>query len=382
MRIFSLIPTSTLLLVLLMVTACRHDDVIFIPEHVDVARPSLTSVRGFFVLNEGNMGTNKATLDYYNYTSGRYSRNIFGAANPGVAKEMGDVGNDIAIYGERLYAVINCSNKVDVLDRMTVKKIGQVDIPNCRNIKFHGRYAYVTSYAGPVQIDRDYKQLGYVARVDTATLEVVDRCVVGFQPDGLEIAGGYIYVANSGGYMVPNYENTVSVIDIATFKEVERVTIAINLQHVIADDRGVLWVSSRGNYLDEDSRLYAYDTRKRRVVTSLDIPVSSMTLCGDSLYVVSTGWSNVDMSSSDARYIIVNTATMEIVNENFITDRSESDIERPYGIAVNPVTRDIIITDARNYVTPGTLFYYDKDGQLQWQVRTGDIPAHITFLGQ
>lgn len=369
-------------MLVVMLAGCRHDDVIFIPEHVDVSRPSYTGIKGFFVLNEGNMGTNKATLDYYNYTSGRYSRNIFGAANPGVAKEMGDVGNDLAIYGNRLYAVINCSNKVDVMDRMSVKKIGQVDIPNCRNIRFHGRYAYVTSYAGPVQIDRDYKQLGYVAKVDTATLEVVDRCIVGFQPDGLEIAGGYIYVANSGGYMVPNYENTISVIDIATFKEVERVPIAINLNHVLADDRGVLWVSSRGNYVDTSARLYAYDTRKRRVVKTIDIPVASMAMSGDSLYVISSQWSNIEMEASPAQFLIVNTASMQVVNNQFIADESHADIERPYGIAVNPITGDIIIADARNYVTPGTLFYYNKDGALQWQVRTGDIPAHIAFLGE
>ena len=369
------------LAIALLSVACRHDDVIFIPEHVDVARPELTSVRGFFLLNEGNMGTNKATLDYYNYASGRYTRNVFAFANPDVPKELGDVGNDLAIYGTRLYAVVNCSNKVDVMDRMSVRKIGQVDIPNCRNIRFHGRYAYVTSYAGPVQIDENYKQLGYVAKVDTATLEVVDRCIVGFQPDELEIVGDRIYVANSGGYMVPNYENTLSVIDLATFREVERVEIDINLQCVRGDDRGVLWVSSRGDYLDTPGRLYAYDTRKRRIVATLDVPVASMAMRGDSLYVVSSQWSEVNRTAGDVRYLIVNTATMQVVNDGFITDGTDDAIQRPYGIAVNPVTGDILIADARSYVTPGTLYCLNRHGTLLWQVRTGDIPAHFAFLG-
>ena len=91
-----------------------------------------------------------------------------------------------------MYAVINCSNKVEVMDYQTAKRIGQIDIPNCRFIKFAGRYAYVTSYAGPVEINPNYEQIGYVARVDTATLKVVDRCLVGYQPDELEIVDGKI----------------------------------------------------------------------------------------------------------------------------------------------------------------------------------------------
>ena len=56
-------------------------------------------VKGFFLLNEGNMGSNKATLDYFDYATGVYTRNIFAERNPGVALELGDVGNDLGIYG-------------------------------------------------------------------------------------------------------------------------------------------------------------------------------------------------------------------------------------------------------------------------------------------
>ena len=41
---------------------------------------------------------------------------------------------------------------------------------------------------------------------------------------------------------------------------------------------------------------------------------------------------------------------------------------------------DIFVTDAKNYVSSGTLYCFDKHGKKKWSVRTGDIPAHITFL--
>ena len=365
-------------LMIIVLAACRHDDEIFIPEHVEVSKPEYTSISGFYLLNEGNMGSNKCTLDYYDYTTGVYSRNIYGSANPSVPKELGDVGNDLAIYGSRLYAVVNCSNKVEVMDAATCVRIGQIEIPNCRYIKFHEGYAYVTSYAGPVVIDPEYEQLGYVAKVDTLTLREEARCTVGFQPDGLEIVDGKIYVANSGGYRVPNYERRVSVIDLATFKVEEEIDIDINLQYVCCDSHGGLWISSRGDYVESTSRLYCYDVRKRRIVAEVDVPVSDMTLVGDSLYIVSNAWSNVTQSATPS-YSIVDVVRKEVVCDNFITDGTDAVIRKPYGIAVNPLTHDIYVTDGRNYVNPGYLYCFDSNGVQKWNVRTGDIPAHIAF---
>ena len=338
-----------------------------------------TSVAAFYLLNEGNMGSNKATLDYYDYASAVYRRNIYAEANPNVPKELGDVGNDLQVYGSRLYAVINCSNKVEVLDARTCKRIGQIDIPNCRYIRLHDRYAYVTSYAGPVEIKPDYEQIGYVAKIDTATLQEVARCLVGYQPDELCIVGNRMYVANSGGYRVPNYEKELSVIDLTTFTEVKRIPVGINLHRVRADRHGQLWVTARGDYYDKPSRLYCIDLATETVSDSLNVAVSDLDIVGDSLYLLATEWSYIDMQDV-ITYGIVDVKTHQLVSHSFITDGTEKSIQKPYGLRVNPVTGDIYVTDAKNYVTPGTLYAFSKAGVLLWSVRTGDIPAHLTFV--
>lgn len=366
-------------LLLVVMTACRHDDEIFIPERVEVSKPEYSAVAGFYLLNEGNMGSNKCTLDRYDYSTGIYTRNIYGSANPSVPKELGDVGNDLAIYGSRLYAVVNCSNKIEVMDAASCVRIGQIDIPNCRYIRFHEGFAYVTSYAGPVVIDPEYEQLGFVAKIDTLTLREVARCTVGFQPDGLEIVDDKIYVANSGGYRVPNYERRLSVINLPSMTVEEEVDIDINLQHVQCDRYGGLWISSRGDYVESTSKLFCYDVRKRRIVAEIDVPVSNMVLQGDSLYIVSNAWSNVTMTDEPS-YSIVDVVQKRVVCDNFITDGTDEAIRKPYGIAVNPVTKDILVTDARNYVNPGYLYCFGSDGVMRWSVRTGDIPAHIFFF--
>jgi DNA-binding beta-propeller fold protein YncE len=362
-------------------TGCRKDVVVFPVEEEQKGDTMHTEVVGFYLLNEGNMGSNKATLDYYDYGTATYSRNIYAEANPDVPKELGDVGNDLKIYGNRLYAVINCSNKVEVMDAKTAKRIGQVDIPNCRYITFDGNYAYVTSYAGPVSLDASHAQIGYVARFDTATLAIDGQCLVGYQPDELAAVDGKLYVANSGGYMVPDYDSTVSVIDIASFTEIKRITVAKNLWRVRVDQHGQLWVSSRGDYFDTAAKLYCIDTKTDAVVDSLDVAVSALDIVGDSLYACATAWDYINYEEV-VSYAIVDVRTREVLTTNFIADGTEEQIQKPYCIKVHPLTRDIYVTDAKNYVTPGALHCYGQDGVLKWSVRTGDIPAQISFVSE
>ena len=359
--------------------SCRSETEIFPPEEEKIDDPEFTSIKGFYLLNEGNMGSNKSTLDFYDYETGTYHRNIYAVVNPTVPKELGDVGNDLKIYGSKMYAVINSSNKVEVMDAKTAKRIGQIDIPNCRYIKFHNGFAYITSFAGPIEINPNFEQLGYVAKVDTATLRVIDECLTGFQPEELEIVDNMLYVANSGGYMFPNYENTLSVIDLTTFKEVKRIEVAVNLHRVRADKHGNLWVTTRGDYFTEPSRLYCIDTQTDKVTDIIEVTISNFHIDDDKLYLCSSEWNYLSMSY-ETNYGIVDVSNKQIITHNFITDGTENQIKRPYGITVNPVTKDIFVTDAKDYVAPGTLYCFDKDGKQKWNVRTGDIPAHFVFI--
>ena len=371
-------------LFLCLLPSCRKDDVVPPSEEVPTgdttAIPSDTiqkQIVGMYLLNEGNMGSNKATLDYYDFASGIYTRNIYSAMNPSVAQSLGDVGNDLEIYGNRMYAVINASNFVEVMTADSAKHIGSIQVPNCRYLCFKDGFGYITSFAGPISFDPEAQQIGYVAKFDTATLQIVDTCHVGFQPEELAIVGEKLYVANSGGYMVPNYEHTVSVIDLNTFRESTRIDVAVNLHRLRADQYGNLWVSSRGDYYDEPSRLYCIDPKSDEVIDEIDILVSGMCIDGDSLYSYSSGFSYITMED-EVIFHIVDIRTHKVVADRFITE--EVEVQVPYGLLVHPVTKAIFLTDAGDYVTPGTLHCFDKDGTLKWSVRTGDIPAHMVFL--
>ena len=369
------------LILLTALAACRTIEPVNPSERTDVGGGDAGDIAGFFLLNEGNMGSNKCTLDYSDYATGIYHKNIYAERNPGVVQELGDVGNDLALYGSKLWAVVNCSNLVEVMDAATARHIGQVSVPNCRYIVFKDRYAYVSSYAGPVEVDPNCR-LGYVARIDTATLQVVDTCVVGYQPEEMVIAGDKLYVANSGGYRVPDYDHTVSVIDLASFKETQKIDVAPNLHRMELDAYGKIWVSSRGDYYDIQPMTFIIDTKIDAVVEQMDLlACSDMTLCGDSLYVYSNAWSYFTQTS-DVNYAIVDVKTHQVVTRHFITDGTETWFQNPYGIAVNPNTHEIFVTDAPDYITPGKVYCYSPEGRLKWSANTGDIPSRIVFTKQ
>lgn len=374
-----------ILLLLTVATSCREDELV-VPTEYDIIGDENrdSAVRGLYLVNEGNMGSNKCTLDYYDYHTGLYARNFYAEKNPDVIKELGDVGNDIGIYGRKLYVVVNCSHKVEVLDAHTGVRLGQVDIPNCRYVRFHRGKAYVSSYVGPVLIDPNAPK-GAVYEVDTLSLSVTRKVSVGYQPEEMEIVDDYMYVANSGGYRAPNYDNTVSVIQMVDFKQVQQIPVSINLHRLKKDRYGKLWVTSRGDYQYRPSRLYVMQKKPgfNQMIVTDTIPVacSNMAFFGDYMYYYATEWNNYTASNTIS-YGVIDIRTKEIVSDNFIKDGTEKDITIPYGIAVHPETGDIFVTDAKNYVSSGTLYCFSPDGYRKWSVRTGDIPAHITFLAK
>ncbi len=373
----------------LSMSACRNDVMVVPMEDINTGGKVVKSeIVGMYLLNEGNMGSNKSTLDYLDLSGNEptvhYLRNIYSERNPNTVMMLGDVGNDIQIYGSRLWLVINCSNKVEVAQSSNAVRIGKVDIPNCRYVTFSDRYAYVSSYVGAVY-STSTSPLGSVYKVDTLSLAKVDSCSVGYQPEEMAIIGDKLYVANSGGYQGmtgQGYESTLSVIDLDRMQETEKIVVAPNLHRVRKDKYDQLWVTSRGNYMESESKIYWLGKGadgKMQVVGHLDQPVSDLCIVGDSLYFYGSQYNEVTMKNT-ITYGIINVRTHKIVSTSLSDSQEIQKIRMPYGIIVNPIHRDFYLMDAKNYVSSGELLHFLPDGTFDWKVKTGDIPAHAVFL--
>ena len=344
-----------LIAVALLLCACRGDEVIYptIGTHVtDEVREG-----GLYVLCEGNMGSNKARLDYINLKTGNYYANWYGAQNPKQLKELGDVGNDIQVYGNRLYAVINCSHKVEVMDQRA-RHIRQIDIPNCRYMAFKGDKLYVSAYVGSVA---DAELLGSVFEIDTATLQITREVKVGHQPDELCIIDDKLYVCNSGGYLTNRYDSTLSVIDLPSFTVLEKIPVGLNPTRIRVDNSKRLWICCQGNYANVSPMLVVLEdntTGHKHIPT----PCANISIHGSTAFVI-------DNNANKLRAF----STLDCTEQECPIDISS--FEHPYGLLA---TADALyVTDAKNYVSSGVLHCYSYDGRERWNAKTGDIPGHL-----
>lgn len=388
-RIFQNFGKVVLAIALVAAAGCRKEDTLrFLPgengepsdyEVVDAAVDAAAEPSGIYLVNQGNQGSNKARLDFLNFHNGFYIRDVFTEYNPEVVKGLGDTGNDVQVYKGKVFVVVNGSHKVEIMDAYSMKRLAQVDIPNCRFIAFDGNHAYVTSY---VAKDKEAlkTQKGALYRIDLDTYKVTGQVNVGYQPEQLVIRDGKAYVANSGGY-VAGYDDTVSVVDLKSMKVDYDIKVAVNLELMLVDADGVIWVSSRGNYSDVSSTLnyLVKKADKYELGGSVNVPVSSMALAGDKIYVIGSTYTPPSWALTTT-YNIVNVKTRELESGSFITDGTESGITTAFTVTVNPGNGDIYVTDAKDYVSSGTLHCYTGSGKHKWSVRTGDIPGRIAFL--
>lgn len=390
-RIFQNFGKVVLAIALVAAAGCRKEDTLrFLPgengepsdyEVVDAAVNASAKPSGIYLVNQGNQGSNKARLDFLNFHNGFYIRDVFTEYNPEVVKGLGDTGNDVQVYKGKVFVAVNGSHKVEIMDAYSMKRLAQVDVPNCRFIAFDGNCAYVTSY---VAKDKETlkTQKGALYRIDLDTYKVTGQVTVGYQPEQLVIMDGKAYVANSGGY-VAGYDDTVSVVDLKSMKVEYDIKVAINLGLMLVDAEGTIWVSSQGNFSDVSSTLNYLVKKgdKYELGGSVNVPVSSMALAGDKIYVIGSTYTNTNGTwALTTTYNIVNVKTRKLESGSFITDGTESDITTAYTVTVNPGNGDIYVTDAKDYVSSGTLHCYTGSGKHKWSVRTGDIPDRIAFL--
>lgn len=340
------------------------------PEAPVTPPEKVTLGTGFYLLNQGNMGSNKASLDFFDYATSIYTNNIFEAKNPTITLGLGDTGNDVKIYGSKLYATIMGSDLIEVLDAATGEHITAIKLDKCRFINYYKGKLYVSSYAGT-------GNNGIVAEIDTTTFAITRTCPVGVNPEEMAVIGDKMYVACSGGYLYPVYDDKLSVIDLETFTETKQLSVALNVTHMRASADGKLYMASAGNYNDVFGALVIYDPETETIAKTIDKAVANLDICGTKCICYSCEYD--EFWNAVYKFHTIDTSTMLIKEDATISDGTDATITNPYGIAIDSRSGNFYVCDASDYVSPGNVFCYSPDGKLQWKKTTGDVPCAIAF---
>ena len=332
-------------------TSCSKDD--------DPIEEIVIPSEYIYVLNSGNMGGNDASLSMYDLKESTVTKDVFEAQN---GRRLGDTGQDIIVYGSKMYIAVSGESTIEVTD---------LEAKSVKQIKTDGSPRYFAVYQGKVYVT--YFN-GYVARIDTASLNVEERVQVGRNPEQLVAVNGKLYIANSGGadYATEvGYDKTVSVVDIASFTETKKINVVINPTDVEADDAGNVYVISKGNYYDIPNTIQKINTRTDEVTVVSGIDGTVMTTAGNTLYSIYSQWGVAEIF-----YYAFNTANNTVISDNFIGSTNISD---PYQINYDATYESLFITSS-DYMSDGDVYIFDKTNKFVNTFEAGLNPMKAVYV--
>ncbi|HID39861.1 MAG TPA: hypothetical protein EYP36_10155 [Calditrichaeota bacterium] len=345
--------TVLIVLMFLLIAGCVKD-----PTGTNDAEKT-PKLAGAFILNEGNFQAANGSLSFYDPKADSIQNDIFKAIN---LRPLGDVVQSMTIIDTLGYIVVNNSNKIEVFSLKTWKSIATINLPAGSSPRYLAEAgdgtAYVTNlYANSVTV------------LNLESNQIETSIDVGANPEEIAIVNGKAYVANSGF----GWDNTVSVIDVATRKVVKNITVGDNPRSVRVDAEEEVHVLCTGRWpawndttdKGTDGALFVINPETDMVVDSFAINGHPSRL---SLDGTDTGY-----FISDGHVVAYSTKTNEVTDPAFIGGFF-------YGLEVDPLSKDIYLLDAKDYIQSGTLLIYDAGGTLKTAHAVGIIPGSITFV--
>jgi YVTN family beta-propeller protein len=235
----------TVLAVLILMIGCKPD-----PDPI----PQGAYEFGIFVVNEGVYGQSSGTITYYNPDSARLVQDIFKLAN---GRDLGNVVQSMYFYAEKVFVVVNNSNKIEVAKANDFKEIAQISgLQQPRYFLPISADKALVSQWGADLIS------GSIAVVDLNTNTVVQTISsqIGKGPENMLLQNSKVYVANVGGL---EFDNFISVIDVNNLQVIDTIVTDDAPNSLQIGNSGTLWVACRGktvyaNYPEIDTMASTY----------------------------------------------------------------------------------------------------------------------------
>lgn len=349
---------------LLLVTSCGVDG----PESTE----TVPSDKVVYVLNEGGYGQNNASLSQVDLETGAVTNDLFSKVN---GEPLGDTANDILVTGDRIIMAVNGSNLIQFCNS-ECRAVAAVEVPSCRKMATDGKYLYVTSYAGD----------GTVYKIDLSTYKVVSTAKVGYEPEGIAIYGGKLYVANSGGYAylgTHGYEDTISIVDAASMETVKTVECGMfNLYGAFLQNSKYpqyILVNAAGDYMSNPAGSFIFDCESEKVAATYDFPATYAAQYEGTFFALGSSFSYATYTNEyTTNRIEMRTDAAGATSpslESWVI-RGIEDMVSPYGIYITN-NGNLFVGDAGDYSSRGSIYRYDVEGKQLSKETVGVCPGHF-----
>lgn len=207
-----------------------------------------------------------------------------------------------------------------------------------------------------------------VIRFDMSKQAITGICSLGsFHPEGIAAVGGKLYIASSNisdeNYNY-SYDNKLYIVDIASFKLVDSVTVGINPGKVKKLDDNHIVFNTIGDYATDFGGLWIMNTTTKEI-TSLSANLYNFDVYGGDIYGYTSPYGNL-------AFYKINGGTHESSNLGINWTATDN----PYGINVNPNNGDIIVLSDGNYIATGDCYVYSSNGNARMSaLQLGSLPS-------
>lgn len=313
---------------------------------------------GIFVLNEGGAGSNNSSVSFIKNNT--VTNNIYGTVNPG-AGALGDTGQSIAFNGDYAYIVLNISNKIKVVNRVTFALVATIStgLNNPRYMAFSNGKGFVTNWgSGGITTD------DYIAVVNLESNTIESTIPVAEGVERIQEINGKLYAAHLGGY---GYGNTVTVINPDTQTVQQSITVGDCPNSMIVEG-DFLYILCGGKPMWASTETYG---------SLVKIDLSNNTVAGTTPFPSAHPQNLRAGEGNDIYYTIDENIYKADITAGTLpsTPLFTTNPQGAYGIyGMDVIDNKIYLADAGNYVSPGHVYIYSTTGTLLENYTVGVIP--------
>lgn len=317
----------------------------------DVVTPPIEQENGFnqgvLITNEGNFNSGNASITFYDPVEQTVQEKIFEKANN---RPLGDVLQSMTIIQDKVYLVLNNSQKIEVVNLVDFTSIATIDnLVSPRYLTpIDERTAYVSDIFGAA-----------ISVIDLTTHREMAKIPFGSASEEMVKFGAEVFVAQpSLTINTKKSSNQVFVISIATQQVTDSIQVGYNPSEMVVDANNQIWVICNGerNFGNPEKLGGLYRINPQSKEVEIVFPFSDSPVSFAPRLVVN--------GAKDKLYFLkVDVFELGIEDNSFpvspIIPANGRDI---YGIGINPTNGNIYVGESGNFVQKGTVTIYTDQG--------------------